>query len=101
MVSKAGTGPVLDSYETSAPAAQANGPVTEKVSRGYREEMEHFCYCIRTGKNELRCNGTVAMADAIMALTSNIAMTQHKRVEFKDEWFDPKNPACPEEDHKV
>lgn len=101
MVSKAGAGPVLDSYETSAPAAQANGPVTEKVSRGYREEMEHFCYCIRTGKDELRCNGTVAMADAIMALTSNIAMTQHKRIEFKDEWFDPKNPACPEEDHKV
>ena len=41
------------------------------------------------------------MADAIMALTSNIAMTQHKRIEFKDEWFDPKNPANPEDDHKV
>lgn len=101
MVSKENSGPVLDSYETSAPAVQANGTSEEKVSRGYREEMEHFCYCIRTGKNELRCNGTVAMADAIMALTSNIAMTQHKRIEFKDEWFDPKNPANPEDDHKV
>ena len=72
----------------------------DKISRGYREEMEHFCYCIRNNKpsTELRCNGTVAMADAIMALTANFAMKHQLRIEFRDEWFDPESEAVPEED---
>jgi hypothetical protein len=70
----------------------------DKVSRGYREEMEHFCYCIRNGKGwqELRCNGRVAMADAIMALTANLAMKHKKRIVFKEEWFDASSDAVPE-----
>ena len=99
-------GPVIDTYETTAPSAAATAVKKaqgENISRGYREEMEHFCYCIRTGKNELRCNGEVAMADAIMALTANIAMKKKIRIEFKDEWFDPNDDATPETDpdHKV
>ncbi len=97
-------GPILDSYETSAPSAAANNAqagMGDKISRGYREEMEHFCYCIRTGKDELRCNGHVAMADAIMALTANLAMSTKKRIEFKDEWFDASSDACPESDPDV
>ena len=43
----------------------------------------------------------VAMADAIMALTCNIAMKTKKRVEFKPEWFDPDSPAAPETDKEV
>ena len=43
----------------------------------------------------LRCNGEVAMADAIMALTANLAMKHKKRIAFKPEWFDPDNPAVP------
>ncbi len=93
-----GGGPVLDTYETAAPTAAAAGVADEKVSRGYREEMEHFCYCIRTGKDELRCNGTVAMGDAIMAMTANLAMKHKTRIEFKPEWFDPENDATPEAD---
>lgn len=49
-----GGGPALDSYNTAAlrsrRGAMARGAVGDKVSRGYREEMEHFCYCI---KNQL------------------------------------------------
>lgn len=104
VVSNKEGGPVLDSYETSAPSAAANSAqagMGEKISRGYREEMEHFCYCIRTGKNELRCNGTVAMADAIMALTANLAMKHKKRIEFKPEWFDPSSEAAPETDPEI
>lgn len=99
-----GGGPVLDSYNTTAPsasAAMAQSGMGEKVSRGYREEMEHFCYCIRTGKKELRCPGRVAMADAIMALTANLAMKLKKRIEFKPEWFDADNDAVPETDAQV
>lgn len=103
-VSSKDGGPVLDSYETSAPSAAASGAqagMGASISRGYREEMEHFCYCIRTGKDELRCNGRVAMADAIMALTANLAMANKKRIEFKDDWFDPTSDACPENDPDV
>lgn len=98
MVNSQTAGPALDSYETSAPTAAASASAPEKISRGYREEMEHWCYCIRTGKNELRCNGHVAMADAIMALTANLAMKYKKRIEFKSEWFDSASDACPETD---
>ena len=95
-----GGGPALDAYETTAPTAAASASQIEDVSRGYKEEMEHFAYCIRNNRpvEELRCNGTVAMADAIMALTANMAMKYKRRIEFKPEWFDPANPANPEED---
>jgi predicted dehydrogenase len=101
-----GAGAVLDAYETTAPTAAA-AQVDEKISRGYTEEMEHFCYCVRTknfaspAEGGLRCNGEVAMADAIMALTSNLAMKHKKRILFKDEWFQYDNPAAPETDPDV
>lgn len=98
-----GSAPVLDTYETTAPTAAATEVAKNaaSISRGYTEEMEHFCHCIREGKDELRCNGTVAMADAIMALTANLAMKHQKRIVFKDEWFDANNAACPETDEQV
>ena len=82
------------------------------VSRGYREEMEHFAYCVRRwdkkkgyeknneGKyvQEMpRCHGEVAMADAILALTSNMAMRDEIRIPFELEWFDSDNSAVPED----
>ena len=99
----------MDTTESLAPATQAAvaGDTMQKISRGYTEEMEHFCYCIRTdnfkGPDDggLRCNGEVAMADAIMALTSNLAMKYNKRIEFKDEWFDPNSDATPETDPDI
>ena len=104
MVESQGSGPALDTYETSAPSAAATNAqagMGDSISRGYREEMEHFCHCIRTGEDTLRCNGHVAMADAIMALTANLAMKHRKRIVFKDEWFDASSDACPEEDEQV
>ena len=103
------SGPVLSASASLAPTAgaAAAGATVEKISRGYTEEMEHFCHCIRNHINAppkdggLRCNGTVAMADAIMALTSNLAMKHKKRIAFKPEWFDPENPAAPETDKDV
>jgi predicted dehydrogenase len=112
-----GGAPVLTASESGAPStAAANASAAlEKYSRGYTEEMEHFCYAIRNHGPEyypggverspkeggLRCNGVVAMADAIMALTSNLAMKHKKRIVFKDAWFDPTNPAVPETDPDV
>ncbi len=46
-------GPVLQASASLAPTAQAGvaaDAVGTKVSRGYTEEMEHFCHCIRTNQ---------------------------------------------------
>ncbi len=110
-------GPVMAASESTGPGAAggATAAVLEKISRGYTEEMEHFCSAIRNQgpmyypggqplapkDGGLRCNGTVAMADAIMALTSNLAMKHRRRVVFKPEWFDPESPLVPENDPDV
>ena len=111
-------GPALDTYETGAAArvaaADAERGMGKSISRGYREEMEHLCHCIREfegnyypdgkeiprSEGGLRCNGVVAMADAVMALTANLAMEHKVRIPFQQAWFDPENPATPEEDVK-
>jgi hypothetical protein len=103
---------VLSASASTAPAgggaAAASSP-DEKVSRGYTEEMEHFAWCIRNNipqdtpidQHGLRCPGKHAMADAIMAITANLAMKHKKRIVFKEEWFDPENPAVPETDPEI
>ena len=109
---ESGGGPVVSTSPSLAPAAAAaaSGPASEeKVSRGYTEEMEHFAWNIRNNvplgtpreQGGLRCPGERAMADAIMAITSNLAMKHKKRIEFKHEWFDPSSPAVPETDPEI
>lgn len=100
---------VIQAYETTSGSAQATTGAdwATGVSRGYTEEMEHFCYCIREGivgrdaESVLRCPGPVAMADAIMALTANRAMALKKRIRFEDNWFDVDLPDTPEASHPL
>ena len=82
-----------------AAASALGGLATADPSRGYREELEHFAYCVRHGdasdyhddkEHQPRCRGEVALADAVIALTSNIAMRQKRRIEFDPAWFDSK-----------
>lgn len=105
-----GGGAVLSASPSQAPlTAAAASTSDEKVSRGYTEEMEHFAWCIRNNipqdtpidQHGLRCPGKHAMADAIMAITANLAMKHKKRIVFKEEWFDPDNPAVPETDPDI
>ena len=84
------------------------------MSRGYKEEMEDFAYCVRLwdakkgyekkdGKYEQRlprCHGEVAMADAIIALTANLSMKRRERIEFKDAWFDAEKADVPDGETK-
>ena len=100
--------PVLAASASIGPTKAAAVADIGKVSRGYTEEMEHFAYCIRTygedtkaAYGELRCPGKQGMKDAIMALTSNLAMKHKKRIIFKDEWFDPASDAVPETDKEI
>jgi predicted dehydrogenase len=98
--------PVLAASASLGPTKAAAIADVGIVSRGYTEEMEHFAFCVRNyDKNPseapLRCPGKQGMKDAIMALTSNLAMKSKKRILFKDEWFDPDSDAAPETDKEI
>lgn len=115
-VEKQGAKPVIETSPSQAgpSAAQALGALAAgegyPPSRGYREELEHFAFCVRHGdqsnyhadtEHQPRCTGTVAMADAIIALTSNMAMRQNRRIEFESAWFDPDSNEVPETSAKL
>lgn len=97
-------GYVLDtsaSGDYSAPVAQAadSGP----VSRGYREEIEHWAYCIRNPdkENRPRCYPEVAMGDAVIALGTNVALKNAASgkggyLQFDEEWFQIDSDATPD-----
>ena len=99
---KAG-GPTLDTTESGGPAvaeSQAGGG-DGPPSRGYTEEMEHWAWCIRnpSPENQPRCKPEVAIADAVIALVSNIALASpasQPRIEFQPEWFDITSDVTPE-----
>ncbi len=88
---------LVDSYETGGGYTPAAEAVTQEVSRGYKEEIEHWAWCIRNGEpaETLHCHPKVALADAVIALTTNIAIEKQQRIDFKDEWFDPKSDEVP------
>ncbi|MGB7327377.1 MAG: Gfo/Idh/MocA family oxidoreductase [Rubripirellula sp.] len=103
-VSKQGGGYALDtsaSGDYAAPLAQAadSGP----VSRGYREEIEHWAFCIRNPdkENKPRCYPEVAMGDAVIALGTNVALKNANAgkggyLKFEEEWFDIDSDAVPD-----
>jgi hypothetical protein len=103
-VKQKSSGPVLDTAASgdAAPAKAAEG--TGPVSRGYREEIEHWAWCISTGDyaNQPRCNGPVALADAVVALTVKLAIADSKRpngsgyIQFQPDWFDINSDSVPE-----
>jgi predicted dehydrogenase len=99
-VKESKAGPTLDTTASGDTAAVAKAALGGEVSRGYTEEIEHWAWCIRnpSPENLPRCTPKVAMADAIIALTSNIAIRQQRRIDFKREWFDIDNDATPETD---
>ena len=123
-VSQVGNKPALETASTwggpaaAATAVGATGTGGGPVSRGYKEEMADFAFCIRQWdpgvgyKSETdpdtkkvhyaqrlpRCHGEVAMADAILALTSNIAMARHQRIEFDSDWFKADSDKVPDKD---
>jgi predicted dehydrogenase len=100
----------------AAISKSGTAPAWDSAVRGYRTEMEHFAYCLRKwqekgGKVDYskdehghltyadiipRCHGEVAMADAILALTANMAMARRERIAFEDGWFDTTSSEVPE-----
>jgi len=99
-VKQSGSGAAMDTYETGGgpAAAIAQAATPTDVSRGYREEIEHWAWCIRNPapENQVKCTPEVALADAVIALTSNIAIKENRRIEFDPKWFDKDSDATPE-----
>jgi predicted dehydrogenase len=97
--SKAGSGaPTLDTQASGAGPTASVKSGAAKVSRGYTEELEHWAWCIRhpDPENQPHCGPKVAMGDAVIALTTNMAARQGARIEFKKEWFDIHSDETPE-----
>ena len=90
-------GPTMDTQASGEPTEVTKGP-SRTVSRGYREELEHWAWCIQNPapENQPHCGPKIAMADAVIALTTNIAAREGRRIEFKPEWFDPNSDETPE-----
>jgi len=89
----------MDSYQTGGDmAAVAEAALPGEVSRGYREEIEHWAWCIKnpSPEHQPKCPPKVALGDAVVALTSNLAMKENRRIDFKPEWFDVQSDATPE-----
>jgi len=103
-VAKAKDGsPTLDTTESGGGSYAAGGKGGDAAppSRGYTEEMEHWAWCVRNPapENQPRCKPEVAIADAVIALVSNIALANpatQARIEFKPEWFDIASDETPE-----
>ncbi len=104
-VKKKGASAILDTSASgdAAPAQAAAG--SAPPSRGYREEIEHWAWCISQGDigNQPRCNGPVALADAVIALTAKQAIKNsrnpsigHGFIQFQPEWFEVDSDEVPE-----
>jgi predicted dehydrogenase len=92
--------PMLDTVEKGDPVSAAVGVhALEVAGRGYAEQIEHWAWCIRNPapENKPRCHPKVALGDAVIALTTNMAAREGKRVEFEEEWFDPDRDETPED----
>jgi len=102
-VKKKGSVAVLDTT-TSTDAAPAKAAQSGPVSRGYKEQIEHWAWCIQSGEkeNQPRCNGPVALADATIALTARQAIKNSQIkgkngfIQFDDNWFEVHSDAVPE-----
>ncbi|MGD0382978.1 MAG: Gfo/Idh/MocA family oxidoreductase [Thermoguttaceae bacterium] len=86
---------------------QASGPVYWAASKsaadadanlGYKEEIEHWAWCVRNPapENRPRCYPAVALCDAVIVHAANISARQSRRIEFKPEWFDIDSDETPE-----
>jgi predicted dehydrogenase len=104
-------GPKMEISEDGDPLSAAIGlQGLAPAERGYTEQLEHWAWCVRKNPDVVthpeiqpRCGPKVALADAVIALASNLAARgtpenghQPQTVLFQPEWFDPDRPETPE-----
>lgn len=96
-------GPKIDLDPEGDPLSAAIGAqALSAAGRGYAEQLEHWAFCIRANPDNSdpeihpNCHPEVALADAVIALTTNIAAREGRRIEFDPRWFDPASDETPE-----
>jgi hypothetical protein len=65
---------------------------------GYRSEKDSESKKDHYVQRLPRCHGEVAMADAILALTANLAMARHQKIDFDPDWFRSDSDKVPDKD---
>ncbi len=90
--------PALDTQASPGMELAEEAGSAVQVSRGYKEQGEHWAWCIRNPSplNQPRCHPEVALGDAVITLVTNRAMQRRERIVFEPEWFDPEHDATPE-----
>jgi hypothetical protein len=91
-------GPTLDTTSSGDPSVAKLAIGSGPPSRGYTEEIEQWAWCIRNPaqENVPRCHPKVALGDAVIALTTNLAMRENRRIEFDPRWFEIDSDETPE-----
>lgn len=92
-------GPKILRDQKGDPVSAAVGNMaTVAASRGYTEELEHWAWCIRNPApdNQPRCHPRVALANAVVALTTRMSARTRQRIDFVEAWFDPDSDETPE-----
>ena len=56
-----------------------------------------YAWGIRNPGNKPHCTGEVALGDAVIALTANIAIQKQQQIKFDPAWFDPTRTETPED----
>lgn len=94
----ASAGPTMDTQASGAAQVAIDTGPARKVSRGYREELEHWAWCIQNPapENQPRCHPKVALADAVIAHVTNISAKKGEAIEFNEKWFDIDSDETPE-----
>jgi hypothetical protein len=91
--------PIIQLDEAGDAESAAIGAMgTLPANRGYVEELEHWAWCVRNRdpENQPRCAPDVALGDAVIVHTTNMAVRKGERIEFKKEWFDADSDETPE-----
>jgi predicted dehydrogenase len=106
-------GPTMDTQASGKMGPMAKAAESGPVSRGYTEEIEHWAWCIREkARDQLRCKPEVALGDAVIALTTNVAVRKSAKgepgfIKFEEAWYDidkddtPDGSSCADEHKKL
>ncbi len=90
---------VLDTQASgSVDVTAAKSAADPDANLGYKEEIEHWAWCIRNPaqENKPRCYPAVALCDAVIAHTANISAREGRPIQFKEEWFTIDSDDTPE-----
>jgi predicted dehydrogenase len=95
----AGKPAVLDTQASGyADVAASKSAADPDANLGYKEEIEHWAWCIRNPaqENKPRCYPAVALCDAVIVHAANMSAREGRPIEFKNDWFTIESDDTPE-----